>query len=741
MQVTFDQCDSTEEIVGLFNKIFANQSQMEAKIVQNAQEIEALKPKKKGKSKMKSNGSASMRVIAILMLIVAVAGLSYAAYVPTDITSEICANHDTLSVYLRDVLGNMASDAYLFNPRALPPPDVEGRVYYDSDDNALLLYNGTSWQTIDAAGAQNLNSGYDFGGAGLGRTITATDGSVLINNTEADAEALLELHYWTGAQTGEGLLVTMADGSGNAIDVENTGTGWDFEGTGGNLTLDKNGNIICVDVTTTGDVLFTGTNYDVAFDADRDALVFEDEAILGFGAGAHDAAPDITFIFNTAGSDLDITFDELEIAFGSDGAGGDVYFYFETASHNVKFAEEDDEVYFTHVDIQMDDDADLIIGSDNDWIIQDDTGDTLEILTKLTNGAATINLGVDGAGSDLKMFSEVAGNYVLFDSDADEMYFEDCDLKINEGAQFEFVHNDNAADWTIDLLTANRLLFTCTETNETPNIHIGVASAGADLKIFGTDAGDYWEWDASADLQTIVGDAVAWTLTEAAATAVNIDITGAAGGFDLDTTDGNIVLTTGGAARTLQLHSDDGTAQDSVYILSDVGGVRITTSAVPDHQYGLEVASAIATNTDSQGSAAYFHTTLTGNIDAPTYNLGSWLDVTGGTPAAILVAADIGIYESGADMTSGSCGVIGLQIQTMLDNTNTPGWGHYMMRFNTNQAGDTPDGWFQAANPDAVAFVDNAAHGAAATDKIGAITINIVGYGVCYLYVYDHAGQ
>ena len=48
------------------------------------------------------------------MLKVALAGLGYAAYVPTDITSEICANHDLISQYLRDVTGTMISDSYIF---------------------------------------------------------------------------------------------------------------------------------------------------------------------------------------------------------------------------------------------------------------------------------------------------------------------------------------------------------------------------------------------------------------------------------------------------------------------------------------------------------------------------------------------------------------------------------------------------------------------------------------------------
>lgn len=757
MRVTFDQCNDTEEVCGLFNKVFANQEQMEAKIVQNAQEIEALKPKeepkpepkakpkakpkseKKGKSKMKSKKGYAIKKMLVVLLLLAIAGLCYAAYVPTDITYEIASNPEMLATYLRDVTSNMASDAYLFNPRSAPPLAVEGRVYYDSDDFALLLYNGTSWQTVDAAGGMTLNSAYDFGGAGLGANITATDGAVTIQNTEADAASLLALTYNTGAQTGDGITITMGDGSGDGIEFENTGTGFDLHGTGGHFTADLSGNVVCVDLTTSDDVLFAGTTYDVAFDASREALVFEDDAILGFGAGAHDDAPDITFTFESIGSSLDIAGDDLEILIGTAGAGLNVIFSSEEVAEYATFAEEAAELLLTHYDIQFDDDADLIVGTDNDWVIECDGADILEILTKLTDGTAAINLGVDGAGADLKMFSEVAANYVEFDSTADEVYHEDCDLKLNEGAQLEFCYDDNATDWSVDLATANRLLFTCAETDETPNIHIGVASAGADLKIFGTDAGDYWEWDASADLQTIVGDAVAWTLTEAAATAVNIDITGAAGGFDLDTTDGNIVLTTGGVARTLQLHSDDGTAQDSIYLLSDVGGVRITTSAVPDHQYGLEVASAIATNTDSQGSAAYFHTTITGNIDAPTYNLGSWLDVTGGTPTAGLLAAiDCGIYADNAPDLS-NIWVVGLQIQTMIDNATTPAY-HAMMRFNTNQAGDTPDVWFQAANPDCVAFTANTLHGASATDKIGAIKIAIVGYGDCYFYIYSSAG-
>jgi len=36
MRVSFEQCDSTDEVCGLFNKVFANMEQMDAKIIQNS---------------------------------------------------------------------------------------------------------------------------------------------------------------------------------------------------------------------------------------------------------------------------------------------------------------------------------------------------------------------------------------------------------------------------------------------------------------------------------------------------------------------------------------------------------------------------------------------------------------------------------------------------------------------------------------------------------------------------------
>lgn len=192
--------------------------------------------------------------------------------------------------------------------------------------------------------------------------------------------------------------------------------------------------------------------------------------------------------------------------------------------------------------------------------------------------------------------------------------------------------------------------------------------------------------------------------------------------------------------RTLKYSSVGITTKRLVYTRAQL--VKITNLAVPDGGYGLDIMGTIAGATASQGSAIYAHTTLTGDINSHTYNLGSWLDITDGTHAGgaySIAAIDCGIYTT-SDADMGGSWAIGLQIQTMIDAASSPGY-HTMMRFNTNQAGDTPDVWFQAANPDCVAFVANAAYTTPSTDKIGAIKIAIVGYGDCYFYIYDHPGQ
>ena len=166
-------------------------------------------------------------------------------------------------------------------------------VYFDSSVNLLKVsLDGTNFSTIDTAGGVSLDGAYDFGSAGGGRTILATDGAVQITNTENDTASLLGLTYSSNT-TGDGMTITMSSGSGDGIEFENTGSGSDIEGTANPWSIGADGAFIGIVGTWTGDQTWTGSNANVIFDADGDELLIEDDAILSFGDGA-----DVTIVWD-----------------------------------------------------------------------------------------------------------------------------------------------------------------------------------------------------------------------------------------------------------------------------------------------------------------------------------------------------------------------------------------------------------------------------------------------------------
>lgn len=172
-----------------------------------------------------------------------------------------------------------------------------------------------------------------------------------------------------------------------------------------------------------------------------------------------------------------------------------------------------------------------------------------------------------------------------------------------------------------------------------------------------------------------------------------------------------------------------------------VGSIHFTLTAVPDAQYGFEVGSTIAGGTASEGSAAYFHTSLTGNIDAPTYNLGSWLDVTAGTPtsSALLVGIEAGVYVS-ATPTLTAADIAVLQIQYMGNSSSTCDIVS-MIRVNSLQAasgGEAPDYFIWAGNDESLCLTPDSSTGAT---KVGAIKVNSAESGTMYIWTYDSTGS
>ena len=167
------------------------------------------------------------------------------------------------------------------------------------------------------------------------------------------------------------------------------------------------------------------------------------------------------------------------------------------------------------------------------------------------------------------------------------------------------------------------------------------------------------------------------------------------------------------------------------------GSQDFTVPAVLTNTSGHEVVATVTAG-QSYGIAGAFW----GKSSAPTgtsYGVAIGHDISGVATGSVMAGLDIGVKgETGGDLSAVGY-LVGLQIMTQ--SLGVGPTTHCMMRFNTNESGNAPTHWFYAANQKSVAYVINTAHGAANTDKVGAIKVHIVGVGDTYLYVFDHPGQ
>lgn len=313
------------------------------------------------------------------------------------------------------------------------------------------------------------------------------------------------------------------------------------------------------------------------------------------------------------------------------------------------------------------------------------------------------------------------------------------------------------AGTTFDMLATGA--FSIDGSNAASNISLATNSADDDFTIGLTGATD---------------SSIIVTSTGTGSDAVSLLTTGTGGGINMDTADGAVSIVAdgavngnltvdaahtltlvstdngaagmylhlnGGTSETLKLHSDLGTGQDSIYLLSDVGGVTITASAVPTTKYALKVSGNIAGATHSEGVGLYSEANITGNLDGKTYASGSWMNITGGTPTgpSLLAALDIGIYtDGGPTLSAARIRVLNVEYQV---NSGDPPLSSAMMHFNADVAGDVPDYWFSTGNSPSVVFGANTTHTTSAKDKLGAIKIYIGDVGDAYIYVYSSAGS
>jgi hypothetical protein len=156
---------------------------------------------------------------------------------------------------------------YGFNLISMIPTDTvpnaaEGNFYYDDSENKLkLCTDGSTWTALAAANTATtgLDGAYD-----LNRTITVDGGAVTLAANGSIGMTITQATNYVG------LYVNNTAGSGNAIDIQNAGTGYDIEGSDNTWRVTKAGaatftsvtgvgNLSCADITaTTSTVSITG---------------------------------------------------------------------------------------------------------------------------------------------------------------------------------------------------------------------------------------------------------------------------------------------------------------------------------------------------------------------------------------------------------------------------------------------------------------------------------------------------
>lgn len=186
-----------------------------------------------------------------------------------------------------------------------------------------------------------------------------------------------------------------------------------------------------------------------------------------------------------------------------------------------------------------------------------------------------------------------------------------------------------------------------------------------------------------------------------------------------------------GATLNYAIYSAGGT-------IFTAGPVQVGTSAskitVADGTFGFQVYGTL-TDGSSDGLAMYTEGFAAGTLDGDVYGAGIWLQLVASAAVGAheIRGLDVGIYDAGA-VAATSAIVYGICISTYIGSTMNPSM-HAMMRFNTDQSGDTPDAWFMAANNECIALTPGAVETA---DKYGSIAVSVPA-GIKYLRLYDTA--
>ncbi|MCK9482795.1 MAG: hypothetical protein M0R34_00305 [Candidatus Marinimicrobia bacterium] len=426
-------------------------------------------------------------------------------------------------------------------------------VHFDATDAGKDVYWDDSHETFGF---------FDNAILGFGNTTTAPDVSIMWDGSNLLIESATE-------DTGE-----IQIGSTNAIDVVIYG----------NTNTKKamfNANTATLEL----------TDYDVQF---------TDSGILMFGSD-----DDFTIYSDTANIlEFDPAVAGNEIRFGTSHTDAvDITWYGDLSGDTVTFDEENCEVLFTDINLRLDDDADLIFGTNNDFTIDSDTAATLDIIPAATDESAAINIGADEKGIDVSFFGATSGDKLWWDASEEELFLEDVKLIVNEGSVISFEAADNAVDWTIQSASAEKLEFIPSETDGTSVFAVGNATNTSDLLWYTETAGSIINIDATADLMYFDGVDLRLNDGDILKFGDSDDITIAFDGTngDLDILGSGLEVSFGVSGEGIDVIMHGETAgeyfmwdESADSVIANCGNVSLTTVDAEANQFKIDATGTVA---------------------------------------------------------------------------------------------------------------------------------------------------
>jgi len=419
----------------------------------------------------------------------------------------------------------------------------EGDLWWDTAGDELYVYDGSSWAIQGAAaGGTTLDGGYDYGGAGSGAKINASDGTVEIEVADNSGNTALLLDQDDSTQNSVGLSVTNA-GTGNSIDLQAAQAGNDIQGTDDTWAITTAG--------TFDGELFSGvTNSQTINMGGNNEIEFGDnseDVSMNFSVGN-------TLTWTTDTTVATVDWGVLDAHTGLNAVAFD--------------------------------------GAVANTITQTGTGsgDDLTISQATAGQDASLILQSTGTGTDaLSLISSVADTKI---NSADNIDIDAADNIAVDTAGGTVIVTSIGGDITIDASDKSVIVRGTEAAADAVTIVADTAGGGiditsqADIDITTTGA-------AGEDISiTNTGGSIAISATEADAGAMLIQASAAGGDVNIDSVLGRIeieaeedaadavyIIADGGTSSTLTLFNDTGTAADSIELLTDVGGITATASA------------------------------------------------------------------------------------------------------------------------------------------------------------------